>query len=302
MIARFLQNNFIYALLISLLLGFLIPGLEKIPSQTLLFFLGGMIFVSSFQITISEIRKINPVQVGGFYLGRYILLPFLLWFIAMQINVSLAIGVLLLSLVPAGVASPGVSNIYKGNISLSILIVIASSLLAPFVIPVLLELAISQQVELDTAGIFKTLLFTVFLPLLLHYPFRKFAKFKLWIRQNDSLFIVPFIGILIILVISKQKGYIVENLMTVGGYVLATFIVFGVYYLFGWFASLKGIIMNKISYALASGVNNTALGIVLGFLYFPPEVSIFLVTSELAWVFGMIIFKGYLNRYLKKTL
>jgi hypothetical protein len=49
-------------------------------------------------------------------------------------------------------------------------------------------------------------------------------------------------------------------------------------------------------------VNNTALGIVLGFLYFPPEVSIFLVTSELAWVFGMIIFKGYLSRYLRKTV
>ena len=42
-----------------------------------------------------------------------------------------------------------------------------------------------------------------------------------------------------------------------------------------------------------------AIVIVLAYLYFSAEVSTFLVTSELAWVSSMVLFKYLLHRFEK---
>jgi bile acid:Na+ symporter, BASS family len=294
-IAHFLRRRFVTILLSCVALGFVVPGVELVPASAMIFFLAVLIFVSSFQISMEEVRSISPWHPGIFYVLRYPVLAILMWLLTNSVYPALATAVLLLSLAPAGVASPGVASIYNGNVSLSILIVVISAFLAPFLIPLVLQLFVARHIELDILSIFRTLLISVFIPLVAHIPLRR-RPIAGWLRKNDSLFVVPAIGILVMLVISKQKTFIIEHALEAGVFVAVTIVLFLLYYAFGWMLFPRSSQRDRVSYALGSGVNNTAIVIVLAYLYFSPEVSTFLVTSELAWVASMVIFKRFLDR------
>jgi len=294
-LADALQKHFVIALVTGVVLGFIVPGLDQVPPPVMVVFLGVLIFVSAFRITLGEIRQIDPVRTGLFYLLRFPLLSAILWASAGLVSPSLATGVLLLTLAPSGVAAPGVTGIYRGNVSLTIVIVVVSSFLAPFLIPLLLELFVARQVEIETSAIFRTLLVSVIVPIAAHIPLRRFPIAD-GIRRNDSLVVVPVIAILVMLVIAGQKGFILAHATEALGYVVVAIVLFLGYYAFGWWIYHRSRYRDRIAYALSSGVNNTAIVIVLSYLYFPPEVATFLVTSELAWVGSMVAFKRVVHR------
>ena len=224
-IARTLQERFVTVLLTFVFLGFVVPGIEHVPAAFMIFCLAALIFVSSFQITLSEVRRIAPGQAALFYVLRFPLLAIILWVITSRVYPSMATAVLLLSLAPAGVASPGVSGIYKGNVSLSILIVVISAFLAPFLIPLVLQLFVARQIDLEVWPIFRTLLVSVFIPLVAHVPFRRRPVAR-WLRAHDALIVIPSIGILVMLVISKQKSFILDHVVEAAVFVAVTFVLY----------------------------------------------------------------------------
>lgn len=300
-IAGMLREHFVIALFTAVALGFIVPGLERVPPWFLIFCLAVLIFVSAFQISLVEIRRIEPRHPLVFYVLRYPVLAVGLWAVANGVYPPIATGVLLLSLAPAGVASPGVVSIFRGNISLSILIVVISAFLAPFLIPLVLQLVVARTVELQIGAIFQTLLVSVFAPLVLHMPLRRSPLARL-LRENDSLLVVPAIGILVMMVIAMQKSFILDNPFTAATFVAVSIVLYLLYYLFGWLVFRGAPLENRVGYALGSGVNNIAIVIVLATLYFSPEVTTFLVSAELAWVTSMVIFKRFLkNRTVAGT-
>lgn len=290
-----LQKRFVIFLFSAVALGFVVPGLESTPPPVIVFFLALLIFVSAFRITLGEVRSISPRQPVIFYLLRYPLLAVVLWGVAQLFFPAVATGVLLLTLAPAGVASPGVTGMYRGNVSLSIVIVVISSFLAPFLIPLQLQLFVARHVEVQTFAIFQTLLVCVFIPIVLHIPLRTY-RIAEKIRANDSVVVVPTIATLVMLVIAGQKAFIRAHAVEALGFIAITIVLFFGYYAFGWWVFPANPRRERITFALGSGVNNTAIVIVLSYLYFSHEVSTFLVTSELAWVGSMATFKYVLHR------
>jgi len=290
-----LEKYFVIVLLGSLGIGLLLPIFDGVPSWGLLVLLSILIFFSSFQITVREIRAINPGIVLLFYLARFIILPVILFLVSRSLLPVYATGIFLLSIMPSGAASPGIAHLYKGNISLSLLLVISSSLLAPFLIPVILLLFTGQDVSLDVPGLFLTLSLTIFLPVLIHLAFRQSRTVMLKMREYSSSAVILVVAALIMVIIGKQRTFLLENFSMVPGYLLSATATYLVFYLFGWFFSLRGDEQNRISYAVGSGVNNSALGIVLAFLYFSTQVSTFMVIAEIPWILLMTLFKTYLN-------
>ena len=291
-----LRTHFVIVLLAAVLLGFIAPGLDMVPPPIMVFFLGVLMFVSAFRITVGEIKSITPWQPVLFYVVRYPLLSAGLWAAAGLVYPPLATGILLLTLAPAGVASPGVAGIYRGNVSLSIVIVVVSSVLAPFLIPLVLQLFVARHVEVNILAIFQTLLVSVFVPVILHLPLRR-TPLTRFLHANDSLIVVPTIATLVMLVIAGQKEFILAHAAEALVFFVAAILLFLGYYAFGWLLFPRSPWRDRVSFALASGVNNTAIVIVLAYLYFSAEVSIFLVTSELAWVGSMVLFKYLLHRF-----
>ncbi len=295
MAGKFIEKYFVVLLLISLVLGLYLPLFDKIPSRVLLVLLGTVIFFSSFQITLSEIRAIQPGIVFFFYVARFLLLPLLLFFTAAHLLPYYANGIFLLALMPAGTASPGIAHIYRGNISLSLLLVIVSSLLAPFVLPLVLTAFTGRTVLIDAGCLFVTLSATIFLPVVVHLVFRRNRALLLRMREINSPVVVLLVCAMIMIIIAKQRSYLFEHLQVVPEYLVISLAAFLVFYLFGWTASVRGGQSKRVSFTIGSGVNNNALGIVISFLYFPSQVSTFLVISEIPWIVGIMLFKGYLS-------
>lgn len=293
-----MRERFVPLLLLFVLLGFLVPPRYVLPPTLMLPALALMVFISAFRIQPTRFQSFSVSRLVLYYLIRYFGLPALLWSVLEPIDPILAIAALLFTLAPAGAASPGVASLYGGNVALSIVLLVITSLSAPFLIPLGIKLTVARSVGVDVMQVFRSLLITIAAPLALHLPLRRVPPVATWLRENDSLFVVPTIGILVVTVIARQKSVILAT-PEIGALYLATAVVlFALFFVVGWTLSRGIEIGDRASYALASGVNNTAMGIVVAYLYFPPEVSIFFVAAEPAWVFGMILFKLFLDRRL----
>src|SRR5665648_813315 len=95
------------------------------------------------------------------------LIPVLFFLSVNLFNPKLAVAVLLLTSMPAGVAFPTLTDIVKGNIALSMSIAIITSLIAPFTVPLLFGLIKFKGLSINTLAIFKDLSIIVFLPMIL---------------------------------------------------------------------------------------------------------------------------------------
>lgn len=299
-ITRFLRERFTPLLLLFLVLGFVVPERVLPPSSLMLPALALMIFVSAFRIAAERIREVSASRVLLYFVVRYAVLPGLLWIATSRVDPLLGVAVLLLSLAPTGAASPGVTSLYGGNVGLTIIILVITSMSAPFLIPLGIQLTVAREIDVDAMQVFTSLLLTIMVPLALHLPVRRAHSVAEWIRDNDSLFVVPTIGVLVMMVIARQRGAILADPAFVAVYFAVATVLFAMYFLLGWVLSIGSPIGDRTSYALASGVNNTAMGIVVAYLYFPPEVSVFFVAAELAWVLGMIVFKFFLDRRITR--
>lgn len=296
LVTRLLRAGFTPLLLLFVILGFVVPGRLLPPSTIMLPALALMVFVSAFRIAAERFREISKTRTAVYFFSRYILLPLVLWIVLSRFDPLLAIAVLLLTLAPAGAASPGVTALYGGNVALTIVLLVITSISAPFLIPLGIRITVAKTIDVDVMQVFRSLFLTIMIPLAVHLPVRRAKPVAAWIRENDSLFVVPTIGLLVVMVITGQKAVILQDPALVALYLLVSALLFAVYFFTGWGISIGMALDSRTSYALASGVNNTAMGIVIAYLYFPPEVSIFFVAAELAWVFGMIFFKFFLDR------
>ena len=66
-----------------------------------------------------------------------IIIPLLFFFTINHFNQKLAVGILLLTAMPAAVAAPALTDILKGNTALAASITIITSIIAPFSIPII---------------------------------------------------------------------------------------------------------------------------------------------------------------------
>ena len=68
------------------------------------------------------------------------------------------------------------------------------------------------------------------------------------------------------------------------------------YLLFGWALGLGEKRAIRNSMAVASGVNNIALVIVVSVLYFPAEVQRFMIMGEIVWIVAIPVYRIVLAR------
>ena len=68
---------------------------------------------------------------------------------------------------PAGVSTPALTDIVKGNVSFSMSIAIVSQLIAPFTVPLLFLIIDIRGLEINKLLVFRDIAFLVFIPIIL---------------------------------------------------------------------------------------------------------------------------------------
>lgn len=194
---------------------FLIPYLL----QVIMFGMGTELSLKDFA---QVLRMPKGVIVG--IVCHYTIMPLIGYAIARIFHFppEIAAGIILIGCCPSGLASNVMCYLARANLALSVSVTTISTLLAPFLTPLLMELLGGSYVKIDFWAMVWDITKIVILPigagLAFHYLVRGRAR---WLDRSLPVF--SMIGIALVLVIITAAGR--DNLLKVGGMlIVATFI------------------------------------------------------------------------------
>lgn len=153
-------------------LAFFIPGLFAWFSGPWITYALALIMLGmGLTLKVADFRKVwempRPVALG--FTLQYTVMPATAWMIAkvMQLDPVFAVGLILVACCPGGTASNVVAFLARANVALSVVLTMASTLLAIVMTPLLMQWWAGQYVSVDAWGIFKTTFQVVLVPVVL---------------------------------------------------------------------------------------------------------------------------------------
>jgi BASS family bile acid:Na+ symporter len=285
-ISELIEKHFWLILLAGILIGIWAPVRFKAPPFLPKVLLGIMLFLAFLKIDALEVlENIRNFRLMIYISSVYMLaIPLLFFFSTRIFNAELAVGILLLTAMPAGVSTPVLTDIAKGNISLSMSLTIVSQLIAPFTVPLLFWLVDINSLTFNKLLIFKDIAILVFLPMVISQIFKRYLPRI--ITKTQHLFTSANVFLLFLFVyiaISSQRNVILENPAGLIWKIAVLYLVFLLLHLIGYLICPKESKENRIAIAIGAAYMNNGMAIVLAASYFKPEILVLMVLSEVPW-------------------
>ena len=109
--------------------------------------------------------------------AQFTLMPLIAYMLTLVfgLNPYLSIGIILVGCCPGGVSSNIMSYLCKGDVAFSVGMTTASTLLAPFMTPLLVWWLADAHIEVDTLGMFRGILLITILPVTLGFLLNRYA-------------------------------------------------------------------------------------------------------------------------------
>ena len=288
-IMKFVHRYFGLLLILCCFAGLVVPSAGKNTSHIVIVALGSIIFCSFFQVSFSrEALKSGFGLSLKFYLLRFIALPVIVFLAFRWISDFYAPVLLLMFLLPAAVSSPSFTLLFGGRFDLSLKLLLISSFLSVITIPVLISLLLGSAIHIQPLNLLMTLVYTIVVPFLLHLPFRRWNLIKSIAGRYNALFTLVGLGIIFIAATAKNKPAILADPAMVGLYILEAFVLYSVLYLTGYFLFPAQTSDVRRTFSISSGANNIGLGVTITALFFPGEMNIFFIVTQLVWVVMLI--------------
>lgn len=152
----------------SLLAGVAAPGFGGYFQPFPLYAMMTLLFLSFLPIRVTDIRETmrkSTLLIVSFLAFRMLLFPVAIGLLFLSAWSEYALSALLLSGISTGVAAPFMSNLVRANTPAVLVVVVLSSLLVPFTLPLLVNLLFAQSMEISLPGMMRLLLLVVFVPL-----------------------------------------------------------------------------------------------------------------------------------------
>jgi BASS family bile acid:Na+ symporter len=285
-ISTFIEKNFWLVLIAGIVFGLWNPGDVKFPPFLPKLLLGGMLFFVFLKIDAIEIlENIKNYKLMIYISAIYMFaIPVFFYFSIKIFNPELAAGILLLTAMPAGVSTPALTDIVKGNVSLSMSLAIVTQLIAPFTVPLLFWLIDMNDLSINKLQVFKDIAILVFLPLILSQIIKKY--FPSTIKKTQHFFTsanVILLAAFVYIAISSQRNVIIEDPVSLLWKVAILYLVFIILHFIGYMICFKEPRQSRIAVAIGAAYINNGLAIVLAASYFKPEILVLMVLSELPW-------------------
>jgi len=200
----------------------------------------------------------------GIILGvvcHYTIMPLIGFTLAKLFNFpgEIAAGIILVGCCPSGLASNVMAYLSRANLALSVSVTTISTLLAPFITPLLMRLLAGSLVEINFWAMVWDITKIVILPIVAGFAFHYLVRGKFsWL--DKAMPVISMIGIILILVVMTAAGR--DNLLKVGGLlIIATFIHNVAGFILGYFSGrlLKFSERDCRTIALEVGMQNAGL-------------------------------------------
>lgn len=214
-----------------------------------------------------------PGAVALGFAAQYTIMPLLGWSVAQMLALPapFAVGLILVACCPGGTASNVVTYLARGNVALSVLMTMCSTLAAVVMTPLLTGWLAGAFVPVDAWGIFLTtaqvVLAPVLLGLFLHHKAPRLTEFMLPAG--------PIVSVLVIsLIVASIIGQNAAAIFAHGGQLLLAVTLlhgggFFLGYLLGRFGGFDRAVTRTLS--IEVGMQNSGLGAVLAKTHFAAE-------------------------------
>ena len=272
----FRKNDFILLLVIfsAMGVGIGLPEFGRFFAPYPLYFMMFLLFFSFLKINFlqvfQEVRK-KAFILFILCLFKLCIIPIGLFFLTQALWPEYAIPVLLLSGISTGVVAPFISGLLEASTLLVLMMVVVSSLLAPFSLPALVSLLIGQTIEIPFLIMVKILAMVVFLPavaaILLRYLYPSFLEKLERVQFPVSLTTIACINLG---VFAKYSSFFIEMPVKVAETILLAFILSGIYHLVGFLVTWGMKREDRLAGAISFAYINNVLIIAFSSQFFGP--------------------------------
>jgi predicted Na+-dependent transporter len=293
----------------SVLLGVLLSVYIQDFSYLIPWIFAFMTFAGSLNSNFKSLSDVvrHPLPIFAAMILLHILMPIWAWgvgHITFQDDIFTITGIVLGMAIPTGITSFIWVSIYKGNIPLTLSIILIDTLLSPLIVPYCLSLLIGEKIEMDIVGIMKGLVGMIVLPSIVGMLLNQFLKGDVTKKLSTTL--APFSKISIGIVVMLNGAVIAPYLKNINfkliSIIFVVFFIAATGYLFSFFIGklIRSDRDTIVSLTFSGGMRNISAGAVIAVTYFPPAVAVPVVVGML---FQQILasFTGhFLARYYNK--
>jgi len=217
-----------------------------------------------------------PIPIGIGYLCQYIVKPVLGWLLAKSMNLStpLGTGLVLLSCCPGGQASNVATFIAGGDLPLSVLMTLASTVTAVFMTPLLVKVFAGASVDVDGWGMMMSVLSVVIAPTSLGLLLNQFLPSVTEVLKP----ITPLIGVIMTSCLCAAPIAGISDVLLERGLHLAVpvFVLHTLAFSAGYFIPKYGVkLAEPVSRTISieTGMQSAALGYLLAKKHFPDPLT-----------------------------
>ena len=167
---RYISDYMGVLVLVVAVFAFLFPeALRGVRPTVINYLLGLVMFGMGLTLNLQDFKIVfsRPKDVIIGCLAQFTIMPLMAWLLArlFQLDEALALGVVLVGCCPGGTASNVITYLAKGDLALSVGMTGVSTLLAPFMTPLLTWALAGKSVDVDVASMFLSILWVVILPI-----------------------------------------------------------------------------------------------------------------------------------------
>ena len=212
--------------LAAAVLALLFPSALQVVRPTVInYLLGVVMFGMGLTLNLHDFKIVfsRPKDVIVGCLAQFTIMPLLAWTLArvFALDEALTLGVVLVGCCPGGTASNVITYLAKGDLALSVGMTGVSTLLAPFMTPLLTWALAGKSVNVDVTGMLLSILWVVILPivigLLVKWIWPRFTE-----RATD--FLPAFSSLAIAFIVAIIISANADKLLT-GGLLIVTVVI-----------------------------------------------------------------------------
>lgn len=181
-ISRWLAANASLTVIAVAVFTFFVPdAFNWVRGNTQTVILGIIMLTMGLTLTTEDFRILahRPMDIFIGACAQFIIMPCVAYLLVhvFRLEPALALGILLVGCCPGGVSSNIMSYLCHGDVAFSVGMTCASTLLAPVMTPLLMELTAGEIIEIDAIGMFLNILIVTIIPVgigcFLNYTYSK---------------------------------------------------------------------------------------------------------------------------------
>lgn len=217
-ISTFIAKYMAALVLLAAIVALLVPAtFNWVKTSSINYLLGVVMFGMGLSLNLSDFKVVfsRPKDVGIGCLAQFGIMPLLALALARIFSLpnELAVGLVLVGCCPGGTASNVITYLAKGDLALSVGMTCVSTILAPFLTPLLTWLLVGASVNVDVLSMFWSIVKVIILPISVGLVIKRFFAEA---TKTVTAYLPAISSIVIVLIVGSVVSANSAQLLSVG--------------------------------------------------------------------------------------